>query len=154
MVTSVKAHGQASVLLLANLDQILEHHFKLMESMEDAHSGAVLPPGNRDTCNIQDAPIPVPAGELNPAHSGLVFPGAKLEKPDLSAFLMDGSIPQEVRERVQVAVDMAHADNVVKMRAMDQKVRALYTTASALVNDSSEALNGYRKMLSALDVWQ
>ena len=48
LLVSVKAHRQVSVLLLANLDRIMEHHFKLKEAMEDAHVGAILLPGTRD----------------------------------------------------------------------------------------------------------
>ena len=86
------AQRQSSVLLLSVFDKLLEQSFNLEEIMEDAHSGAVQPPGTRDSYGIQDSPIPVPVGELNPTHPGLVFPGVELEKPDLSAFLLDGEV--------------------------------------------------------------
>ena len=102
------AQRQALVLLLNNIDQVLEHSFTLEGVMADAHSGALQAPGTRDSYNIQDSPIRVPQGDLNPAHTGLVFPGAELEKPDLTAFLMDSSIPEEVCQRVNLAVEMTH----------------------------------------------
>ena len=84
----------------------------------------------------------------------MVFPGAELEKLDLSAFLLDGQVPEEVRQRVNLAVEIAHQENTKRVRALDQKVRSLYSTAASLANDTSEALAGYRRLISTLNVRQ
>ena len=83
-------------------------------------------------------------------HSGFLFPGSELVKPDLSAYLSD--VPEEVRQRVLIAVDEAHEDNTAKVRALDAKIRTLTSAASCLVNHSAEAITGYSRLMSALDV--
>ena len=40
------------------------------------------------------------------------------------------------------------------MKALDHKIQSLYSTAANLVNNSSESLCGYGRMMSALDVRQ
>ena len=49
---------------------------------------------------------------------------------------------------------MSHQENLKKVKALDQKVRGLYTMAAGLVNDSSETMCGYGKVISALDIRQ
>ena len=50
----------------------------------------------RDLFNL--APEPVMFGDLNPNHTGLLFLGSKLEKPDLDSLLQD--VSEEIRARV------------------------------------------------------
>ena len=49
---------------------------------------------------------------------------------------------------------MSHQENLKKVQALDQKIQGLYTTAASLVNDSSETMRGYGKVISALDIHQ
>ena len=93
-------------------------------------------------------------GNLSPSYSGPVFPGAEPCKPDLSAFLMDGTVPRDVRERIHLAVQESHEENLSRARAMDQKFRGLYTITEGLVNNSSEAIRGFGKVAAALDIRQ
>ena len=154
LITSIVASRQASVLLLTNADQMAEHRVAVDRIMADAHQGALLAPRERDSFNLEESPLLLAMGDLNPCYSGLVFPGSEPEKPDLSSLIMDSTIPQEVRERIHLAVEMSHQENVRKVQALDQKFRGLYTTVSGLVNDSMEAIHGYGKVASALDIRQ
>ena len=83
-----------------------------------------------------------------------MFLGSEPEKPDLSAFLMDSRIPEEVCKWVKLLVEMFHQKNLKKVKALDQKVQGLCTTAAGLVNYSSETMCGYGKVISALDIRQ
>merc|ERR1712112_480075 len=131
-----------------------EHWFAMDRLMSDAHQGALLAPRERDSFSLEESPLPLAMGDLNPGYSGLVFPGSGPDKPDLSSIIMDSTIPQEVRERIHLAVEMSHQENVRRVQALDQKFRGLYTTVSGLINDSMEAIRGYRKVASALDIRQ
>ena len=141
LITSIVAQRAASVLLLTNADQIAEHRFSMDGIMGDAHSGALLAPGNRDTFNMEDSPQSLAMGDLNPSHTGLVFPGTKLEKPDLSSLLEN--LSEDVRTRILLAVNENHEGNLLRVQALDQKFRSLYTSAAGLVNDSMETFRGY-----------
>ena len=105
LIASMVTHRQASSLLFLNADQIAEHKFAIEETVADAQYGAFLGPRERDTFQILDHPAKVVLGDLNPDYSGLVFPGSEPEKLDLSALVMDSTIPQEVRERILLAVE-------------------------------------------------
>ena len=74
--------------------------------MSDAHQGALHAPREWDSFQLEESPLPVPLGDLNPAYSGLVFPGSEPEKLNLSSLLQD--ISEEVREQVNLAVEMSH----------------------------------------------
>merc|ERR1712082_228480 len=93
-------------------------------------------------------------GDLSPSYSGLVFPGAEPCKPDLSAFLMDSTVPQDVREKIRLAVQESHKENLSRAQAMDLKFCGLYTITKGLVNNSSEAIRGFGKVAAALDIRQ
>ena len=97
-----------------------------------------------------DAPVKVPLGELDSAYTGLVFPGSEPEKPDLSGLVMDSTIPQEVRERILLVVEISHQTNLWRTKALDKKFRDLYTAAAKVVNNVSEAGNCYRRVALAL----
>ena len=73
LITSIVAQRQASVLLLTNADQMAEHRFTMDRIMGDAHSRVLLAPRERDTFNLEDHPLPLAMGDLNPSHTGLVF---------------------------------------------------------------------------------
>ena len=79
--------------------------------MQDAHTEAVLAPGTRDTFKMEVSFREL-AGTIDPAFSGLVFPGAEPEKPDIATILEDPRVPQEVRERAILAVEEAHVTNM------------------------------------------
>ena len=148
------AQRQASVLLLTNADQMAEHWFDMDRLMSDAHQGALLAPRERDSFSLEELPLPLAMGDLNPGYSGLVFPGSEPDKPDLSSLILDSTIPMEVRERIHLAVEMSHQENVKRVKALDQKFRGLYTVASGLVNNSMEAVRGFGKVAAALDIRQ
>ena len=44
-----------------------------------------------------------------------------------------------------------HNTNMGRVRALDAKIRALYSSSSSLVNSASEAISGYGRFLAALD---
>ena len=67
---------------------------------------------------------------------------------------MDGTVPQDVRERIRIMVDESHQENVQKVKALDDKFRGLYTITEGLVNNSSEAIRGFGKVAAALDIRQ
>ena len=90
-------------------------------------------------------------GDLNPNFTGLLFPDSELDKPDLVSLLQD--VPEEIRDRVNIAVEESYAENCRRVQALESKFRSLYTTAAGLVNDSTEAIRGYGRLASALDVW-
>ena len=148
----MSAQRQSSVLLLSTLDQLQCQAFNIEEVLRGAHLGAVRPPGYRNSFQVLDSPIKEMLGDINPLHSGFLFPGSELVKPDLSAYLSD--VPEEVRQQVLIAVDEAHEDNTAMMRALDSKIRSLTSAASCLVNHSAEAIAGYGRLTSALDVCQ
>ena len=119
------AQRQASVLLLTNTDQMAEHRFAMDRIMADAHQGALLAPRERDSFSLEESPLPLAMGDLNPGYSGLVFPGSEPDKPDLSSLILDSTIPMEVRERIHLAVEMSHQENVRKVKSLNQKFRGL-----------------------------
>ena len=126
---------------------------------EQANPGPPLPaeelqPLVVDVFGMDDNPRPLEMGDLSPSYSGLVFPGAEPSKPDLSAFLMDSTVPKDVRERIYLAVQESHEDNLSHARAMDQKFCGLYTITEGLVNNSMEAIRGFGKVAAALDIRQ
>ena len=90
----------------AALDQVFLHNFIQAEVMADAHSGAIKAPGFRDTFDMK-VPFKELVGNIDPAFSGALFPGAELDKPDVSSYLEDPRVPQEVRDRVILAVEEA-----------------------------------------------
>ena len=53
---------------------------------------------------------------------------------------------------VRIMVDESHAENCRQVQALDSKFRGLYTTTAGLVNDGTEAIRGYGRLASALDV--
>ena len=73
--------------------------------MADAQYGAFLGPKVRDTFQILDRPAKVVMGDINPDYNGIMFPGSQPKMPDLSFLVMDSSIPQDVRERILLAVE-------------------------------------------------
>ena len=154
LITSIVAQRQVSVLLLANADQMAGHRFDIDRLMSDAHKGALLAPREGDMFGMDDDPRPLAMGDLSPSYSGLIFPGAEPCKPDLSAFLMDSTVPKDVRERIYLAVEESHQENLQRARAMDQKFHSLYTITEGLVNDSTEAVRGFGKVAAALDIRQ
>ena len=66
------------------------------------------------------APEPVVFGDLNPNHTGLLFPGSEPEKPDLDSLLQD--VPEEIRAQVNLAVEESHAKNCTRVWALDTKI--------------------------------
>ena len=81
-----------------------------------------------------------------------MFPGSEPEKPDLSSLVMDSTIPQELRERILLEVESCHKANGERNKAMDAKFRALYSSATGAINDFSEVVRGYGKVVTALDL--
>ena len=51
-------------------------------------------------------------------------------------------------------MEEAHAVNTAKVWALDGKICALHSAAASLANHSLEALAGYGRLISALDVRQ
>ena len=49
-------------------------------------------------------------------------------------------------------MEESHAENCRQVQALDSKFRSLYTTATGLVNDGTEAIRGYGRLASALNV--
>ena len=103
-----------------------EHRFTIDRVMADAHQGVLQPPRERNSFQLEESPEPVALVDLNPRYTGLVFPGSEPENLDLTTFLMDSTIPEEVRQRVNLAVEMSHRENLKKVKALDHKVRGLY----------------------------
>ena len=99
---SMSAQRQSSVLLLTILDQVQRQTFNVKEVLRGAHPGAVKAPGFRDSFGVLDQPIKEMLGDVNPQHSGLLFPGSEPAKPDLSGLL--DNIPEEVRQRINITV--------------------------------------------------
>ena len=92
-------------------------------------------------------------GELNPAYQGLLFPDICLEEPELESIMGD-QVPQEIQNRILMAVRQTHTNNVQRVQLWDSKVRSLYSVASGLVNDRVETLRGFGQVQTALDVPQ
>ena len=136
LITSIVAQRTASVLLLTNADQIAEHRFSMEGIMGDAQPGALLAPGNRDSFKMEDHPLPLAMGDLNPSYTGLLFPDTEPEKPDLSSLVED--LPEDVRERIRFMVEESHQGNLRKVQALDQRFRSLYTSTTGLVNNAME----------------
>ena len=97
---------------------------------------AFLPPGERDLYNF--VPEPIILGDINLNYTGLLFRDSQPEKPDIASILQDQDVPEELKERVRIAVDESHAKNCWQVQVLDSKVRGLYTTAEGLVNDGTE----------------
>merc|ERR1712112_291400 len=111
LISSIVAYRQVSVLLLTNADQMADHRYDIDRLMSDAHRGVLLAPREGDVFGMDYDPRPMAMGDLSPSYSGLVFPGTEPSQPDLSAFLMDGTVPQDVRERVRIMVNESHDEN-------------------------------------------
>ena len=101
------SYRQVSTILFTNANQVAEQTFAIQRILADAHQGAFQPPKEKNSFKL-DTPVKVPLGELDSAYTGLVFPESEPKKPDLSSLVMDSTIPQEVRERILLAVEMSH----------------------------------------------
>ena len=106
-----------------------------------------MPPKERDLFALEW----VVCRGLNWNQTGLLFPGSKLKKPDLNSLLHDFS--EEIRARVNI-VEESHAENCRQVRALDSKFRSLNTAAAGLLNNGTEAIKGYGRLASALNVQQ
>ena len=51
-------------------------------------------------------------------------------------------------------MEESDAKNCRQVLALESKFRSLYTMAAGLVNNSTEAIRGYGRLASSLDVWQ
>ena len=51
-------------------------------------------------------------------------------------------------------VETSHKANLERNKAMDMKFRALYSSATGAINDFSEVVRGYGKVVTALDLRQ
>merc|ERR1712112_609065 len=63
-------------------------------------------------------------------------------------------LPEDVRERILLAVEETHQGNLQKVHALDQKFRSLYTSAAGLVNDAMETFRAFGKVTAALNIRQ
>ena len=53
-----------------------------------------------------------------------------------------------------LAVQMSHRTNLERTRALDAKFRALYCFAAGAINDVSEEVRDYGKVVASLDLRQ
>ena len=53
---------------------------------------------------------------------------------------------------VNIMVEESHDENYRRVQALDTRFRSLYTAATGLVNDGTQAIRGYGRLASALDV--
>ena len=65
---------------------------------------------------------------------------------------MDSTIPQELRERIILEVELSHKANLERNKAMDFKFLALYSSTTGAINDFSEVVHGYGKVVTAMDL--
>ena len=150
--TSMAFHRQSSVLVLSVMDHVQSQAFNVLEVLRTANKGAVRPQGYRDSFHILDEPSKEMVGDINHHFSGFLFPGTEPVKPDLAGLLTN--IPEEISQRILLAVEEAHVDNLARSRILDNKVRTLANSASSLINTTAEALAGYARIQSALDARQ
>ena len=105
-----------SGLQFTKSDQMAEHQFSMDGTMGDAQSGGLPVPGGRDTPILGAHPWPLAMGDLNPSQ-GRMFPETVLEKLDLSSLVED--LPEDVRERILLAVEESHLRNIQRVQALD-----------------------------------
>lgn len=89
-------------------------------------------------------------GDLDLNHTCLLFSDSELQKPNLDSLLHN--VPEDIRARVNLAVEESHAKNYRRVRAMNSKLWSLYTIAVSLVNNGTEAIRSYGRVAYALDV--
>lgn len=128
-----------------------DHCHAIDQAQSNASQGAFLPTRERDLYFLD--PAPKVLGDLDPSCQGLIFPDSGLEAPDLESIMGD-SVPDDIKERFLIATRVSHIRNQEKVQNLDSTIRSLYTMASGLVNDGVEALRGYRKVQTALNVCQ
>ena len=143
---------QSAVLLLSTMDHVQAQAFLVGEALESAAKGAVRSRGFRNTFNILDKPSQELVGDVNHHFQGFLYPGTEPVKADLTG-LLDG-VPEEIRDRILLAVEEAHGDNLERAKLLDRKVRTLANAASSLANTTAEALGTYARVQSALDARQ
>ena len=127
------------------------HCLAIDQALATAHKGAFLPRRERDLYHLDSAPVVY--GDIDPNYTGLLFPDSGLETPDLTSLLPD-SVPEEVKRRIFLATKESHTRNCERVQNLDFITRSFYTTAGSLVNEGTEAIRGYGKVVAALDVWQ
>ena len=93
-----------------------EHQFSMDGTMGDAQSGGLPVPGGRDTPILGAHPWPLAMGDLNPSQ-GRMFPEIVLDNLDLSSLVED--LPEDVRERILLAVEESHLRNIRRVQALD-----------------------------------
>ena len=116
LITPSVAQGLESSLQFTNHDQMAEHRFSMDGPMGDAHSGGLPVQGNRDNPSQGTHPRPLAMGDFNPSQ-GRLFPETVLEKLDLSSLVED--LPEDVRERILLAVEESHLRNIQRVQALD-----------------------------------
>ena len=60
--------------------------------------------------------------------------------------------PQDTKGRVLHTMKEVHARNMERVQLLDNIVKELYSIVAGLVNDGMEAIRGYGKLATALDV--
>ena len=151
LIYSLNANHQASTILMANPDFMVDHHLDIDLATATAAQGAFLPVRERDLFSLD--PQFTVMGELDSSYQGLLFPDLSLGDPDLESIMKD-EVPQEVQTRILAAVKQSQANNQQMVQLWDSKAKSLYFAAAGLVNDRVERLRRFSKLQMALDVCQ
>ena len=119
LIYSIDSSRQVSTILMANGDQVADHHHKIDHALTNAAQGVFLPVRERDLFSFD--PQPTVLGELDPNYQGPVFPDlSSLEEPDLESIMGD-SVPQDIKNSVLMASRESHTSNQEKVQTLDSK---------------------------------
>ena len=133
-IYSINASTQASIILMANGDQVADHCFIIDQALVHANQEAFLPVKMRDLYNLD--PQDTLLGDLDPAYQGLIFPDRSPESMDLESIMGD-LVDPDTKERIMNAVNQSLANNMEKVQVLDSNIRSLYSLASRLVNNGA-----------------
>ena len=123
LIYLLSAYHQASIILMANADYMVDHRHKLDQARANAGQGVFLPIRERDLYSLD--PQPTVMRELDSTYQGLIFPDFSLEELDLRS-IMEGLVPQEIQTRILAAVRQSHANNQEMVQLLDSKIRSLH----------------------------
>ena len=151
LIYSINTNPQASTILMANVDFIVNHRLEIDQATTTAAKGAFLLLAERGTCfNWIHNTVFL---ELDPSHQDLLFHEISMEDLDLES-IMGYEVSLELQTMILTAVKQSQANNQQMVQLWDSKARSLYSAAAGLVNDGVETLRGLGKVQRALDICQ
>ena len=140
LIYSINANRQASTILMANADFMVDHRLEIDQATDRAPQEAFLPVRKRDLYHLD--PQPTVMSELDSSYQGLLFPELSLEDPDLESIMGDEVSP-DMKTKILAAVNQTQANNQQMVQHWDSKAKNLSSAAALLINDGVDTLRGF-----------